>query len=152
MARDATGMLPLATSCRRTPAAKQERSSERPQTIAGKVATVDPIDVDAFEALVADALEAIPDELRAEMENVAIIIDDESPPGRLYGLYEGIPLTKRGTYAGVRPDRITLFLATICQSSRTADELARRVRVTLLHEVGHHFGLGEARLRELGWA
>ena len=61
---------------------------------------MEPIDVDAFEALVADALEAIPDELRAEMENVAIIIDDESPPGRLYGLYEGIPLTKRGTYAG----------------------------------------------------
>ena len=96
---------------------------------------MNPIDVDAFEALVADALEAIPDELRAEMENVAIIIDDESPPGRLYGLCEGIPLTKRGTYAGVRPD-----------------ELASRVRVTLLHEVGHHFGLGEARLRELGWA
>ncbi|HEY5385544.1 MAG TPA: metallopeptidase family protein [Acidimicrobiales bacterium] len=113
---------------------------------------MDPIDVDAFETLVADALEAIPDELRAGMENVAIIIDDESPPGRLYGLYEGIPLTKRGTYAGARPDQITLFLATICQSAHTSDELARRVRVTLLHEVGHHFGLGEARLRELGWA
>ena len=66
---------------------------------------MEPIDVNAFEALVADALDAIPDQLRAEMENVAIIIDDESPPGRLYGLYEGIPLTKRGTYAGVRPDQ-----------------------------------------------
>jgi predicted Zn-dependent protease with MMP-like domain len=120
--------------------------------IAGKVATMEPIDVDAFEALVADALEAIPDQLRAEMENVAIIVDDESPPGRLYGLYEGIPLTQRGTYGGARPDRITLFLATICQSARTPDELAQRVRVTLLHEVGHHFGLGESRLRELGWA
>jgi predicted Zn-dependent protease with MMP-like domain len=108
---------------------------------------MEPIDVNAFEALVADALEAIPDQLRAE-----IIIDDESPPGRLYGLYEGIPLTQRGTYAGARPDRITLFLATICRSARTPDDLARRVRVTLLHEVGHHFGLGEARLRELGWA
>jgi predicted Zn-dependent protease with MMP-like domain len=113
---------------------------------------MEPIDVNAFEALVADALDAIPDQLRAEMENVAIIIDDESPPGRLYGLYEGIPLTHRGTYAGARPDRITLFLATICRSARTPDDLARRVRVTLLHEVGHHFGLGEARLRELGWA
>ncbi len=113
---------------------------------------MDPIDVTAFEALVSDALGAIPEELRAEMENVAIIIDDESPPGRLYGLYEGIPLTKRGTYAGARPDQITLFLATICRASRTPDELAHRVRVTLLHEVGHHFGLGEARLRELGWA
>jgi len=126
--------------------------SQHGGAIAGKVAAMDSIDVDTFEGLVADALEAIPDELRAEMENVAIIIDDESPPGRLYGLYEGIPLTKRGTYAGVRPDQITLFLATICQSSRTPEELARRVRVTLLHEVGHHFGLGETRLRELGWA
>ena len=116
------------------------------------VVRMEPIDVDAFEALVADALKDIPDELRSEMENVAIIIDDESPPGRLYGLYEGIPLTKRGTYAGARPDQITLFLATICRASRTPDDLARRVRVTLLHEVGHHFGLGEARLRELGWA
>src|ERR1700722_406614 len=113
---------------------------------------MEPIDVVAFEALVADALEAIPDELRAEMENVAIIIDDESPPGRLYGLYEGVPLTKRGTYAGASPDRITLFPATICQSARTAEELASRVRVTVLHEVGHHFGIGEPRLHELGWA
>ena len=113
---------------------------------------MDPIDVTEFEALVADALEEIPQELRKEMENVAIIIDDESPPGGLYGLYEGIPLTKRGTYAGVRPDQITLFLATICQSARTLDDLAQRVRVTVLHEVGHHFGLEEARLHELGWA
>ncbi len=113
---------------------------------------MDPIDVTDFEALVAAALEAIPEELRAEMENVAIIIDDQSPPGRLYGLYEGVPLTKRGTYAGARPDQITLFLATICQSARTPEELAHRVRVTVLHEVGHHFGLGDARLRELGWA
>ena len=113
---------------------------------------MEPIEVAAFEALVAAALEEIPEELRAEMENVAIIIDAESPPGRLYGLYEGIPLTRRGTYAGASPDRITLFLTTICGSARTVDELADRVRVTVLHEVGHHFGIGEARLHELGWA
>ena len=112
---------------------------------------MDPIDVATFEAMVADALEDIPDELRAGMENVAIIVDDESPPGGLYGLYEGIPLTKRGVYAGASPDRITLFLATICRSARTTDEVAARVRVTVLHEVGHHFGLGEAKLHELGW-
>ena len=113
---------------------------------------MEPIPVDAFELLVADALATIPDALRAGMENVAIIIDDESPPGRLFGLYEGIPLTKRGTYAGVNPDRITLFLATICRSASTTEDLALRVRVTLLHEVGHHFGMGEERLRELGWS
>jgi predicted Zn-dependent protease with MMP-like domain len=120
--------------------------------ITGKVGGVEPIDTDAFEALVSDALATIPDELRAQMENVAIIIDDDSPPGALYGLYEGVPLTRRGTYAGASPDRITLFLATICRSAMTTEDLARRVRVTLLHEVGHHFGLGEARLREMGWA
>jgi predicted Zn-dependent protease with MMP-like domain len=113
---------------------------------------VEPIDVDAFEDLVTAALATIPDELRAEMENVAIIIDFESPPGPLYGLYEGTPLTKRGDQGGARPDRITLFLATICQSATTLEELAQRVRVTLLHEVGHHFGIGEPRLRELGWS
>ena len=113
---------------------------------------MEPVDTDTFEALVSEALAAIPDELRAEMENVAIIIDDESPPGPLFGLYQGIPLTRRGAYAGVSPDRITLFLATICQSAHTTEELANRVRVTLLHEVGHHFGIGEVRLRELGWS
>jgi predicted Zn-dependent protease with MMP-like domain len=118
----------------------------------GKVAAVEPIPVDAFEVLVDDALASIPANLRAEMENVAIIIDDQSPPGPLFGLYEGIPLTKRGTYAGANPDRITLFLATICRSVSTTEDLARRVRVTLLHEVGHHFGMGETQLRELGWS
>jgi predicted Zn-dependent protease with MMP-like domain len=113
---------------------------------------MEPIDVDAFEAMVSDALGSIPDELRSDMENVAIIIDYESPPGSLYGLYEGIPLTKRRGQGGSSPDRITLFLATICQSASTAEELAQRVRVTLLHEVGHHFGIGEKRLRDLGWA
>ena len=90
-----------------------------------RLTPMEPIDTDAFEALVSDALGAIPDQLRAEMENVAIIIDDQSPPGRLYGLYEGIPLTKRGTYAGVRPDQITLFLATICRSASTPDGVGR---------------------------
>ena len=113
---------------------------------------MEPIDVESFEVLVANALATIPDELRSEMENVAIIIDDESPPGSLDGLYQGIPLTSRGRYAGVTPDRITLFVATICQSASTPEDLVRRVRVTLLHEVGHHFGIGEARLRELGWS
>ena len=61
---------------------------------------MEPIDVDAFEALVAEALSTIPDHLRSEMENVAIIIDDESPPGPLYGLYEGVPLTNRGLMWG----------------------------------------------------
>ena len=79
-------------------------------------------------------------------------IDDESPPGSLYGLYEGTPLTSRGHYTGASPDRITLFLATICASATTTADVAHQVRITLLHEVGHHFGIGEARLRALGWS
>jgi predicted Zn-dependent protease with MMP-like domain len=110
------------------------------------------MDTDAFEALVTEALATIPDELRSEMDNLAIIIDEESPPGSLYGLYEGTPLTMRRGTGGSNPDRITLFLATICSTASTPEEVAQRVRVTLLHEVGHHFGMGEARLRELGWS
>ena len=113
---------------------------------------MEPIDVDAFESLVGDALATIPDELRVEMDNVAIIIDYESPPGSLFGLYEGVPLTSRGHYSGARPDQITLFLATICQAAHTPDDLVHQIRVTLLHEVGHHFGIGDERLRELGWS
>ncbi len=113
---------------------------------------MEPIDVDTFEGLVADALASIPEGLRGQMDNVAIIIDDESPPGPLLGLYEGTPLTGRGGYSGARPDRITLYLATICRAVSTDEELARQVRVTLLHEVGHHFGIDEARLGELGWS
>ena len=113
---------------------------------------MEPIDVDVFEAFVADALESIPDGLRREMDNVAILIDDESPPGPLYGLYEGIPLTERGNYSGASPDRITLFLATICRSARDEAQLVDQIRVTLLHEVAHHFGIDDDRLTELGWS
>lgn len=113
---------------------------------------MDPIHVDAFEALVADALDSIPERLRVEMDNVAILIDDESPPGPLYGLYEGVPLTDRGYYSGASPDRITLYLATICGSAATIDDLVHQIRVTLLHEVAHHFGIDDDRLDELGWS
>ena len=76
-------------------------------SIPDRVVDMEPIDVEAFEVLVATALATIPEELRADMDNVAIIIDDESPPGPFYGLYEGVPLTSRGGYAGVSPDRIS---------------------------------------------
>jgi predicted Zn-dependent protease with MMP-like domain len=113
---------------------------------------VEPMDADAFEVLVLDALATIPDGLRRAMDNVAIIIDDESPPGPLYGLYEGIPLTGRDVYSGASPDRITLYLATICVSADSTDELVHQIRTTLLHEIGHHFGIDDDRLDDLGWA
>jgi predicted Zn-dependent protease with MMP-like domain len=113
---------------------------------------VDPVDLDTFEALVTDALATVPDELRKGMDNVAILIDDESPPGPLFGLYEGVPLTKRRGQGGTQPDRITLYLATICSAVATPEDLARQVRLTLLHEIGHHFGMSEQHLHDLGWA
>ena len=106
-----------------------------------------------FEALVSNALDSIPPELGDSMENVVVVVEEGSDPN-LLGLYHGIPLTERGpiAYSGVMPDRITIYRAPLCARAHDADDLARSVRVTVLHEVGHYFGLDDARLRELGWA
>jgi predicted Zn-dependent protease with MMP-like domain len=111
------------------------------------------MDLATFEELVSDALDGIPPQLRSEMENVAIVVDDESPPGNLYGLYVGVPLTERGNhYSSAAPDRITIFMATILAASHSREEVVDRVRTTVVHEVAHHFGIGDRRLEELGWA
>jgi predicted Zn-dependent protease with MMP-like domain len=107
---------------------------------------------DAFESLVAGALEQIPSSLREAMENVAVIVDDASPPGRLLGLYEGVPLTKRSGYSAAMPDRITIYMATICAACQTTADVVALVRKTVIHEVAHHFGISDPRLDELGWA
>jgi predicted Zn-dependent protease with MMP-like domain len=104
-----------------------------------------------FEVLVERALQNIPTELRSAMDNVVVLIDDESPPGRLFGLYQGVPLTNRGSYSAAMPDRITIFKETICAACETTQQVEQQVRRTVIHEVGHHFGIGDARLRELGW-
>ncbi|HVB91585.1 MAG TPA: metallopeptidase family protein [Acidimicrobiales bacterium] len=109
--------------------------------------------VEEFEVLVVDALNGIPAELRAAMENVALVVDDFSPPGGLLGLYEGVPLTRRGNnYSASMPDRITIYMATICRACESTQEVVDMVRKTVIHEVGHHFGIGEHRLKDLGWA
>lgn len=106
-----------------------------------------------FAELVADALDSIPEELGRLMSNVAVVVDDLAPPGRLLGLYEGIPLTERGDYGGmVMPDRITIYRRTICAVSQTEADVVEQVRRTVIHEVGHHFGISDRRLHELGWA
>lgn len=115
---------------------------------------------EAFEALVADALDSIPEELGEEMDNVAVVVEDWPTPeqlaehGRLLGLYEGIDITQRGPldYAGVMPDRITIFKGPLCEMAHDLEDLAEQVRVTVLHEVGHYFGISDGRLDELGWA
>jgi predicted Zn-dependent protease with MMP-like domain len=124
---------------------------------------VTPVEIseERFEDMVADALESIPAELGEQLENIAVIVQDwpteqqlNGRRGTLLGLYEGIDLTRRSPlgYAGVMPDRITIFRGPLCSLARDEDDLALRVRVTVLHEVGHYFGMSEARLHELGWA
>ena len=108
---------------------------------------------DRFAELVASALDGIPDELGRLMDNVNVFVDDHSPPGRLFGYYEGIPLTRREQYGGMAmPDKITIYRQTICAACRDEDEVTHQVRVTVVHEVAHHFGIDDARLDELGWS
>ena len=105
-----------------------------------------------FEEMVVTALDGLPEELGRLMQNVAVTVEhDPGPPG-LLGLYEGIPLTDRTSdYAGVLPDRITIYRLAICAVCGTEDEVIDQVRRTVVHEVGHHFGISDARLAELGW-
>jgi predicted Zn-dependent protease with MMP-like domain len=111
------------------------------------------VDVPAeqFADLVGDALDDLPPELGRLMRNVAVVVDDDSPPGELFGLYEGVPLTEREQYGMVLPDRITLYRQTICAACADEDEVAEEVAVTVVHEVAHHFGIDDDRLHELGW-
>jgi predicted Zn-dependent protease with MMP-like domain len=106
-----------------------------------------------FEGLVETALDGIPDALGKLMDNVAVVVDDQSPPGNLFGLYQGVPLTQRGNhYSASAPDRITIFMATICAAASNREQVVAQVRKTVIHEVGHHFGIDDRRLSELGWA
>jgi predicted Zn-dependent protease with MMP-like domain len=107
-----------------------------------------------FEALVAEALDEIPPELAALMDNVALFVEDEAPPDEphLLGLYTGIPLTERGQwYAGVLPDRISIFMNPILRICETMDDVVDEVHVTVVHEIAHHFGIDDERLHELGY-
>jgi predicted Zn-dependent protease with MMP-like domain len=108
-----------------------------------------------FGELVGEALDSIPEELGNLMDNVAVVVDDVSPPGSLLGLYQGVPLTERmsyGAYQFATPDRITIFRRAICAACSSEDEVVQQVRVTVVHEVGHHFGIDDDRLDELGWS
>ena len=110
------------------------------------------VDPERFEAMVTEALDGLPAELGGLMSNVAVLVEHHAGPPGLLGLYQGTPLTRRTTsYAGVLPDRITIYRRANCAISASDTEVVEQVRRTVVHEVGHHFGLGDARLRELGW-
>jgi len=108
--------------------------------------------MDEFEQLVEEAIDSLPDDLRDFMSNVAVVVEDEPPEGLpLLGLYQGVPLTGRSSaYAGVPPDKITIYRGPIERSAGGDPErLERQVRRVVLHEIAHHFGISDDRLREL---
>ena len=109
-----------------------------------------------FEELVAEALDTIPPELADVMDNVAIFVEDDAPPDdpRLLGLYEGTPLTERDAWygAGALPDRISIFRSPILAVCDTDEDVVEEVRITVVHEIAHHFGIDDDRLHELGYS
>ncbi len=116
-----------------------------------------------FQTYVVQALETLPDEIKEMMSNVAVTVAEYpteaqrrsvglGPHQSLYGLYQGVPLTQRtSSYGMAPPDLITIFMYPMVYHHRTPEAIRKQVQKTVLHEIGHHFGLGEKRLRELGY-
>ena len=107
-----------------------------------------------FDRLVTEALDRLPEELGRLVDNVALLVEDEPPPESpgLLGLYEGTPLTERGTtYAGVLPDCITIYREPILRICDTYEDVVEEVEITVVHEIAHYFGIDDERLHELGW-
>ena len=105
-----------------------------------------------FEDRVSRALESLPPELRAAVRNLDISVEDEHPDDPdLFGLYEGVPLPERGDWAGALPDRIRIFRIPLVESFPDPAELEEEIRITVLHELAHYFGIDEDRLDELGY-
>jgi len=105
-----------------------------------------------FEECLDEALKSLPHELRSSMSNVAIVVEDEPPAGMpLLGLYQGIPLTRRGSaYGGVLPDKITSYRGPLERHyGAEPARLRREIRRVVLHEVAHHFGISDERLKEI---
>lgn len=115
-------------------------------------------ETEEFEELVERALKRMPPEFLELLDNVAILVEDwpdySTPLAErrtLYGLYEGVPLTERGTrYSGALPDRITIFQGPL-ERDFPSEMLEEQVRVTVIHEIAHHFGFDDDQLDELGW-
>ena len=105
-----------------------------------------------FDDHVAAALDSLPRDLAAALQNIAVVVEDEHPDDPdLFGLYEGTPLPDRGDMAGSLPDRIRIFRLPLEDEFEDPASLEREIRITVLHELGHYFGLDEDRLAELGY-
>lgn len=118
--------------------------------------------LEEFEQLVAQALDDLPDDIRQYLQNIEVVVAEwptaaelrsvGMKPGQLLlGLYQGVPLTKRGNrYGLVLPDKVTIFQGTIERVCRTREQVVRQVQRTVKHELAHHFGINDDRLRDLG--
>lgn len=106
-----------------------------------------------FEHEVSKALDLLPAELSRLMDNVVVVVDDRNPDEPdLLGLYEGIPLTERDGYGLFDlPDRVTVYRYALCDYCHSLEQLVDEIRITVIHEVAHHFGIDDERLEELGW-
>lgn len=111
------------------------------------------ISEEEFEDLVDQGLRRIPDELLRNVNNVAIVTEDYNPESPdILGLYEGIALTDRDSeYSSVLPDKISIYRLALCDAVDSREELVEQVAITVIHELGHHFGIDDAKLHELGW-
>jgi predicted Zn-dependent protease with MMP-like domain len=112
------------------------------------------VDAAEFERLVTAELDSLPDEMVDGIENVGFVTQDRPDDGslRLLGLYTGIALTRRGHYGfGELPDRIVLYREPLLSISRDLDDLKHNIHVTMVHEIGHYYGLGDDELQKLGW-
>lgn len=107
-----------------------------------------------FEELVGDALDLLPAELATAIDNVVVLVEDRNPDEPdLLGLYEGVALTERdSSYAGSLPDTITIYREALLDICDTEEQVVEEVAITVIHEIGHHFGIDDERLHELGWA
>jgi predicted Zn-dependent protease with MMP-like domain len=105
-----------------------------------------------FEDVVRAALDELPPQLAGALRNVAVVVEDENPDDPdLYGLYQGVPLPERGDDVGLLPDKISIYRLPLEESFPDPDELREEIRITVLHELAHYFGLDEDRLEELGY-
>jgi predicted Zn-dependent protease with MMP-like domain len=107
-----------------------------------------------FEDLVAQALDAVPVDLARLVDNVVVVVENDPPPDQpgLLGLYEGVPLTVRGsTYAGTMPDRISVYRRPTLAMCRSREDVVAEVNITVVHEIAHHFGIDDDTLHALGY-
>ena len=106
-----------------------------------------------FETVVDAALEDLPDWVVQKVDNLVVVVEDHPPPelGDVLGVYEGVALSERDDYFGVMPDRIVVFRQPHVAMELEEDELRAEIRKTVLHELGHHLGIDDTRLAELGW-